>query len=169
MYALSSQLGAHEVLAPDAKKRFCGMFKGELVYRRSDVSAAMMAKKWLYQGRKVRDEEMGKPAKRVKARKKAAPKGFKQLKTYGVGPTNDGSEEAQQREIAKASIPEIEEDGKVDLYGFWQTQPWAPDPVGPDDEIPTNEYNNVELALINPGLVHLDTPRMALVAKQLGV
>ena len=169
IYVLASQLGIAEVFSPDANARFCGMFKGELVFRRSEVSTARDARRWLYEGRKVKDDEMGKPIKRVKARKKPTPTTFQALNSYGVGQGNDGSEEARQKEIEKAESSQKEEDGMKDLYAIWQTKPWSPAPVGPDDKIPINEYRNVELALINPGLIHLDAPRMSIVAKNLGI
>ena len=165
-FALSSQLGVHEVLAPDAKTRICGMFKGEVVYRRSDVSTAKVAKKWLYEGRKVKDGE--KPIKRVKARKKpvaAGPAGFRQLATYGVGAHNDSGESFRENQIELGSAPE--KDGMDDLFAIWQTEPWSPAVVGPDDKIPVNDYRNIELALLNPGLVHIDRLRVAHVAKRL--
>mmetsp|Transcript_3998 Transcript_3998/g.7090 ORF Transcript_3998/g.7090 Transcript_3998/m.7090 type:complete len:153 (-) Transcript_3998:60-518(-) len=56
-----------------------------------------------------------------------------------------------------------------DLYGVWQTESWSPPYVGPTDAIPTNEYKNVELALINPGLTHMDQPRLAPIARKLGL
>jgi xeroderma pigmentosum group C-complementing protein len=79
---LLSQLGTQQVLAPDAKSRICGMFKGEVVYRRSDVSTAKTAKKWLYDGRKVRENE--KPIKRVKARKKSSTGWFPKVEELRV-------------------------------------------------------------------------------------
>jgi len=169
VYAIPSVLKANEVFAPDAKTRICGIFKGVPVYRRSDVHTALAAKKWLYQGRKVKDDEMKKPAKRVKARKKPTPKGFQPLRSYGVGAGNDGSEEARQRDIAKGSGLEEENDGMQNLYGYWQTSPWSPIPVGANDPIPVNEYNNVELELLNPGLVHMQQHGLSKVAKKLGI
>eukprot|EP01083_Nonionella_stella_P090218 252047_1 len=62
-----------------------------------------------------------------------------------------------------------EEDGMWNLYGIWQTDPWSPPYVGPTDIIPTNEYRNVELALINPGLTHMQQPRLSSRAKKLGI
>ena len=44
LYVIPSIMKKQEVLAPDAKKRICGIFKGEMVYRRSDVSMAFPAK-----------------------------------------------------------------------------------------------------------------------------
>jgi hypothetical protein len=104
----------------------------------------------------------------VKPRRKATPKGFQALKSYGVGTANDGSEEARARDLLAASKP-LEEANMEALYAIWQTVPWSPDPVGPNDKIPVNEYNNMELELMNPGLVHVDEPRMAQVAKKLGM
>lgn len=163
VFALSSQLGVREMLAPDAKTRICGMFKGEVVYRRSDVSKVKVARKWLYEGRKVKDGEV--PIKRVKMRKKTIPSGFRQLATYGVGAHNDGGEVFREKQIAAGSAPDS--DGMEDVFAIWQTEPWSPAFVGPDDKIPVNEYRNIELALLNPGLVHIDRLRIAPVAKRL--
>jgi len=57
----------------------------------------------------------------------------------------------------------------VDLYAIWQTEKFKLPYVAANQPIPVNEYNNVELALMNPGLVHVDAPRVAKVAKQLGM
>jgi Rad4 beta-hairpin domain 1/Rad4 beta-hairpin domain 3 len=165
IYVLPSLLNKAEVLAPDAK--FCGVCKGEFVYRRSDVSVARPARKWLYHGRRVREAEMDKPVQRVKARQKSLPKSFKALKSYGVGATNDGSEEARDEIIAQANKPL--EDDMERLYAVWQTDAWSPAYVGPNDEIPVNEYKNVELELLNPGLVHVEERGVALTAKTLGI
>lgn len=163
LYVIPSVLGKSEVLAPGAN--FCGVFKGQFVYRRSDVSTARTAKKWRYEGRSVLSKELGKPIKKIKARKQAAPKTFKALKTYGVGKSNDGSDEQRLRETTL----EEDNDGMDKLYAKWQTQPWSPPPIGPQDDIPVNEYKNIELALLNPGLAHIDQRGMAKVAKNLGI
>lgn len=55
------------------------------------------------------------------------------------------------------------------LYGIWQTIPWSPPYVQHSDPIPVNEYKNVELALINPGLTHMKQSRLSVVAKKLGI
>jgi xeroderma pigmentosum group C-complementing protein len=167
VYVLPSGLNQNEVLVPDAKKRICGVFKGELVFRRCDVQCALPAKRWLYKGRKVKGRELSKPIRRVNARKQST-KGFKALKSYGIGDGNDGSEEARAKQLAAASKP-LDDDDKEDLYAPWQTDPWSPTPVGPNDPIPVNEYNNIELELLNPGLVHIVEHRIAVVAKQLGM
>lgn len=163
-YVIPSVLNSQDVLHPDARKRICGVFKGELVYRRSDVSKALRDRKWLYQGRKVREGEADKPVKQIKARKKPVKTGFNALSTYGV------SEEAQNEKIASINKAKGKEDNGMDnLYGIWQTEAWSPPYVGPDDAIPINQYKNVELALINPGLTHMIQPRLASVAKKLAI
>ncbi len=166
LYVIPSVLKRREVLAPDSKSRMCGMFKGELVYQRKDVSIAHTAKKWPYLGRKVKKPELSQPAKVVKARKKPMKKGFQALTSYGT------SKEDQAKNLASGTGDDDEgadADGKSRLYGKWQTLKWSPPPVGPNDPIPVNEHNNVELQLINPGLVHLELRRIAHVAKRLGV
>ena len=162
LYIIPSVLKSQEVIAPDAKKRICGIFKGEMVYKRSDASKALIAHKWLYQGRKVKENELKKPAKIVKARKKPMKKGFQALSSYGT------TTESQAENLKNNSL-EPEDDGKNKLYGIWQTKKWSPAYIAPNDAIPVNEFKNVELALLNPGLVHLELYRIAQVAKRLGV
>jgi hypothetical protein len=175
VFALASVLGKSQVLHPDAKKRVCGVFKGECVYRRDDVSLARPARRWLYEGRRVREEEMEKPVRQIKARKKPARKlsSFRPLDSYGVGIGNDGSEAQQVAEIAKGSLPldDYDEENEMqNLYGIWQTDSWSPPTVGPNDPIPVHEtHGTIELALLNPGLIHLDHRGLAPVAKQLGI
>jgi hypothetical protein len=167
LYVIRSVLNSTEVLTPLAKNNVCGMFKGELVYKRIVVETALSAKRWRYEGRRVKDTEMQTPILKVKARKPPTPKGFQALKSYGVGASNDGSEESRLLQIEAASAPP--RDGKEYLYGSWQTDPWVPPYVGPGDSIPVNEHNNVELELLNPGLVHVELYRVAKVAKKLGL
>ena len=161
LYVIPSVLKVQEVLAPDAKKRICGIFKGEMVYKRKDVSKAYTAKKWLYEGRKVLDRELKRPTKVVKARKKPVQKGFQALSSYGT------TTEIQDAQISIGNTEE--DDGKNKLYGIFQTEKWSPPYVGPNDDIPISEHKNIELALLNPGLVHLELYRLSKVAKQLGV
>jgi len=152
LYVIPSTLGFNQVIHPQAQ--LCGLVKGERVYKRSDVSTALPARKWPYQGRKVRSQE--KPVKRVKARKKPARKGFQALDSYCA--TSDSTE-----------VNNEESDGMESLYAEWQTEAWSPPRVGPGDEIPVNKFNNVELQLLNPGLVHVDVKGSAKVAKKLGI
>jgi len=170
MYVIRSVLNSTEVLKPNANKYICGMFKGELVYRRQDVETALSAKRWLYEGRRVQDSELKNPILRVKARKPPAPKGgngFKPLATYGVGAHNDGSEEFRVKQIKTAEADPS--DRKECLYGSWQTDLWEPPTIGPGDPLPVNEHKNIELELLNPGLVHVELYQVSKVAKKLGL
>ena len=164
-YVIPSVLNSKEVLHPNARKRICGVFKGELVYRRSDVSTALQANKWLYEGRKVKSTELQKPAKKVKARKKPKKRGFQALGTYGI------TESAQDEAIALLDEKKdnAEDDSMDNLYGIWQTDPWTPPYVSPNSPIPTNEFKNVEKKLLNPGLTHMEEPRLAGIARKLGI
>lgn len=157
-YVIPSVLNSQDVLHPDAHKRICGVFKGELVYKRSDVSKALRAKKWLYEGRKVKENEIPTPAKQINARKKPTSQGqgFKALESYVTETTLP----SKYSEAGDGNAME-------NLYGIWQTAPWYPPHVGPSDPIPTNEFKNVELALLNPGLVHLDLPRISSLARKI--
>lgn len=42
------------------------------------------------------------------------------------------------------------------LYGIWQTKKWSPKFISPEDKLPINQFGNIELALLNPGLFHFD-------------
>jgi hypothetical protein len=55
------------------------------------------------------------------------------------------------------------------LFAQWQTDPWSPPPVGLNEAIPVNEFRNVELKLLNPGLDPLEKPRISLMATKLGL
>lgn len=158
LYVIPSALNANEVLNPQSSQRLAGFFKGERVYMRSDVSLALPAKQWLYRGRKVKASDLSKPVKTMKARKKPSKRGFKALETYGTN-----------RDLNDEIVIDDGIKGMVDLYGDWQTDSWSPPYVGPDDPIPVNEHRNVELALIPPGLIHLEKPRMAFIAKKLAI
>ena len=95
-------------------------------------------------------------------RKTRASAGFQALASYVSGPTEES--------LPKKYTDEDEEGVEMDnLYGVWQTKPWSPPPVGPNDAIPVNEYKNIELALLNPGLTHMEQPRLSVVARRLGI
>jgi len=166
LYVIPSVLKESEVLTPDAKSQICGMFKGELVYKRCSVSPAYSEKKWLYERRKVRETEINTPAKVVAPKRTIKrTKAFKALSTYGIK-----SDDTEAQQLGALNSMEIFDDaGKVRLYGIWQTDPWTPKYISLNDDIPRNEYGNVEKAMLNPGLEHIKEPRMSLVAKKLGI
>ena len=168
LYVVPSALRRNEALAPTARLRVCGVFKGELVYRRDDVGVASTARRWPYRGGRVREDEIGRPAKTVKARKKPSPVGFQALATYGAAV--DADQVSGRGGFGAVGFEEEEEnDGMDKLYGPWQTDAWSPPRVAPDDPILKNRHGNIELDLLNPGLVHLDFRGMASVAKRLGI
>ncbi|GMI27941.1 hypothetical protein TeGR_g7403 [Tetraparma gracilis] len=203
-YALGSQLLRDDVVRPGAKAQ--GVVGGERILLREDVSVARNKWKWLHEGRKVKKEEEGRPAKEVKKRPGLKKKGgsvfvggeagakfdgkvgrigggagggaFEELKrgTTYLPSVAEQKSEAKQIERAEAEMEmqrkREEVGGEVEaLYGIWQTDPWKPPAVGASDPIPVNEHGNVELKLLNPGLVHvhLRGGRFAKVCKSIGV
>lgn len=101
------------------------------------------------------------PIKKIKARKKRSSAGFQMLTSYVSKP----DEKSLPTKYADDEVGEEMDD----LYGIWQTKPWSPPYVGPADTIPVNKYKNIELALINPGLTHMEQPRLSQVARKLGI
>ena len=164
VYVIPSILKKAEVLAPDAKSRICGTFKGELIYKRSDVSEAFTCRKWLYLGRKVKDSQIPNPVKKVTAKKKPIKTNFQRMDSYGIN-IDDQTNDPKLLNLSKSGESESEDC----LYGVWQTNAWSPPRIMPEDPIPINEYKNVELELLNPGLRHMEEKQMSIVAKKLGV
>ncbi|GMH85676.1 hypothetical protein TrVE_jg6367 [Triparma verrucosa] len=196
-FALKSQFKAHEVLKPNATKK-SGMFSGEFIFKREDVSVARSAKKWLYEGRKVKESELDKPVKKVK--KKVRPnttktvsvttttatatptttkkvptnQKFTALKSYNLDIEGTASSASEQRRLAELDASTTSSHGHLsssllDLYGHWQTEPYVLPYINADEPIPKNEYGNIELALLNPGLVHVPITGLARAAKKLGI
>ncbi|GIX91651.1 DNA repair protein complementing XP-C cells homolog [Caerostris extrusa] len=59
----------------------------------------------------------------------------------------------------------------LEIFGFWQTQPYEP-PTAVDGKVPRNEYGNVELfkpCMLPKGTVHLQLPGLNRIAKKLGI
>ena len=98
----------------------CGLFKGDITCRRSDVSSACSCEKWLYLHRKVKDDELSKPFIARKPPKKKNNAKFKALSSYGVGKGNDGTEDTRQRLLNEATQELL--DGDLKLCGLWKTQ-----------------------------------------------
>ena len=166
IYIIPSVLGKHEILAPDSRKRICGVFKGEPIYQRKDVSTARTSKKWLHHGQKVKQAQINKPVMIVKAKIKATKTdGFQALQSYGMSCLITQEQDLLDRKTENSK----KNDCMESLYAIWQTRKWSPPLVGANDKIPVNEYRNVELALLNPGLIHLRKKRIANVAKKLGI
>ncbi|GMH51114.1 hypothetical protein TrRE_jg12317, partial [Triparma retinervis] len=144
-YAASFATSKLLLIVPLASKKN-GMFAGEFIYSRSDVSIARSSRKWLFEGRKVKDDELGKPAKEVIKRKIAgagggrssssnfvsrasrrqgggAPPGFG-LSTYNLDAEGTKESAERQKKLAEEDVArEGGEGGGKEmeaLYGEWQ-------------------------------------------------
>lgn len=187
-YVLKSLLLQSEAMNPSHLTAPQGMFKGEVVYLRSHVERVLTAKKWLFEGRKVRQGERDKPAKKREKRSMPKPSdqpaatkgGFVELDNYGVGRGNDGSERARQSDIKKGEKEAeqiksgtagggAQEVVLEDLFGMWQTDKWKPERILEGGVIPHNGFGNLERELINPGLCWLNLPGLGKVGKKLGI
>ena len=130
--ALPSAFFARERLKAGA--RAVATFKGELVYARDDVLTLRTQKQWKRLLRKVRDDELARPA--AAADEPAA----------AAAPDDDDDEEAALEAAMNAACDAAEGIANPRaLYAEDQTEPWAPDPVGPNGELPVNDYGNVEI------------------------
>ena len=91
--------------------------------------------------------------------------GFQALKSFGVRCLI-----TQEQDLLDRKTDNSEKSDRMEsLYLIWQTRKWLPPFVSANDKIPVNEYRNVELVLLNPGLVHLRKKRIANVAKKLSI
>lgn len=118
VYVLEEDLGRHEVLRP--REPVVAEFKGRSVHLRDNVRSVQQPEYWLKQGRRVRAEELGAPAKIVPGRKRR--------RRAGAGAGGSGDSEAD-----RAATPDVR------LYGKWQTEVLVPEPVV-EGVIPTNQY-----------------------------
>lgn len=126
-FALPSAFFSRERLRPGAAA--VATFKGEAVYRRSDVDTLRTARQWKRERRAVRADELARPAST------AAP-------PAAGGDDDDAALEAAMNAACDAA------EGVADpraLFAYDQTEPWAPEPVGADGSIPVNDYGNVEI------------------------
>lgn len=160
-----------------------GFIAGECVFPRTCVKELRSAERWKSEmRRKVTDAELATPAARIhsrasqariKARKDA--KAATQRANKNVAGRRKGAKSVEEK--AAAVVVEIDEDdedepeGDIPLYGEWQTEPWCP-PRAVNGIVPKNERGNVDLvagALPPPGTVHVNLPRVARVARALGL
>ncbi|EQC39646.1 hypothetical protein SDRG_03077 [Saprolegnia diclina VS20] len=117
-----------------------GLFKGAPVFERDSVNTLRTKHQWRRRGRQVVETET--PIKRVAKKKSSGPQVFP---------------------------PPL--DNTMSLFGEWQTQEYVAPPVI-DGVVPKNEHGNIELwsdHCLPKGSVHLQLPRVAKVAKSLGV
>ena len=91
--------------------------------------------------------------------------GFQALQSFGVSCLITQKQDLLDRKTNNSE----KSDRMESLYAIWQTRKQSPPFVSANDKIPVNEYRNVELVLLNPGLVHLRKKRIVNVAKKLSI
>ena len=135
--------------------------------------------RWVREKRQVREDQLAKPSKLVKSQTMAGRKKRKILQYARAmhGDFDRLSLDAAVQDIAtsssaSASSSTLPDDDELSaLYGIWQTDPWAP-PVSKDGVVPRNARGQVDLwtpAHLPLGCVHLPYPRIAAIARKLGV
>ncbi|ORX37184.1 hypothetical protein BD324DRAFT_579270 [Kockovaella imperatae] len=144
IYVLERHLKREEVITP---KREIGRFKGEPVYRRSNVVSCKTAENWMRLGRRVKNKE--EPLKWVKQR----------------------AVTLQKRRMQELALQERGEAVQQGLYAQWQTDVYIPPPIH-NGEIPQNSFGNIDLyapTMLPAGAVHLPYKGIAKVAKALTI
>ena len=181
LYISLDQVKKFEMLrpgAPIAARTTIGKQHVSL-YWRKDVHLLHTVERWVREKRQVRADQLGKPAKLVKSQTMAGRKKRKILQyTRAMGGDFDRlSLDAAVQDIATSSSPSTsssilpDDDEQSALYGVWQTDPWTP-PVAIDGLVPRNARGQVDLwtaAHLPVGCVHLPYPRIAAIARKLGV
>ncbi len=133
VYCMAKQLKQSEIIKPGS--RVYGLLDGQPVYGRAAIQELKSEKTWLRAARQVRKGE--KPHKQRAVRAKP---GTRKRAEAADGNTDTGT-------AATTGQSETE-----DLYGTWQTEEYVPPPAT-NGQIPTNEYNNVELWDLNMKLL----------------
>ena len=181
LYISLDQIKKFEMLrpgAPIAARTTIGKQHVSL-YWRKDVHLLHTVERWVREKRQVREDEVGKPAKLVKSQTMAGRKKRKIMQYARAmhGDFDRLSLDAAVQDIATSlsastsasTLPDDDEQSA--LYGVWQTDPWAP-PAAKDGLVPRNARGQVDLwtpAHLPLGCVHLPYPRIAAIARKLGV
>ena len=181
LYISLDQVKKFEMLRPGAPiaARTTVAKQQVALYWRKDVHILHTAERWVREKRQVREDQVGKPSKVVKSQTMAGRKKRKimQYARAMQGDFDRLSLDAAVQDIATSSsastsastIPDDDEQSA--LYGIWQTDPWTP-PVVKDGLVPRNARGQVDLwtaTHLPVGCVHLPYPRIAAIARKLGV
>ena len=182
LYTSLDQVKKFEMLrpgAPIAARTTVGKQQVAL-YWRKDVYILHTVERWVREKRQVRNSEVATPSKVVKSQTMAGRKKRRMLK-YAQRMQGDfdrlSLDAAMQDAAASSSAfgpagsAPPDEDEMSLLYGVWQTDPWAP-PSSSDGLVPKNARGQVDLwtaAHLPLGCVHLPYPRIAAIARKLGV
>ena len=181
LYISLDQVKKFEALrpgAPIAARTTVGK-QSVALYWRKDVHLLHTVERWVREKRQVREDQLAKPSKLVKSQTMAGRKKRKILQYARAmhGDFDRLSLDAAVQDIAtsssaSASSSTLPDDDELSaLYGIWQTDPWAP-PVSKDGVVPRNARGQVDLwtpAHLPLGCVHLPYPRIAAIARKLGV
>ncbi|CDZ97394.1 Nucleotide excision repair complex XPC-HR23B, subunit XPC/DPB11 [Phaffia rhodozyma] len=143
-YVLERHLKREEVVFPKIQH---SLFRGEPVYKRSNVLQCKTVENWMRFGRAVKENEIP----------------MKWVKTRAVTIT--------RRREAEAFKEESGEEMRQPLYAESQTAIWTADPIV-NGKIPRNGFGNIDLfapTMLPPGAVHLPFKGIAKVAKDLDI
>ena len=184
LYTAGESLKKFEALRPGAKPvtRLRLGKQDVTLYLKSDVCELHTQDRWLREKRVVRDEELPRPAKLVLSHTMASRKKRKirQWTSQPNGGAFDRLSLDQQSSLDSSSAPPTSSslqaqtddgDDLSTLYGVWQTDPWTP-PDAVDGKVPKNARGQVDLwdpTHLPGGCVHLPYPRIASIARKLGV
>ncbi|GAB5359145.1 hypothetical protein AAMO2058_000519400 [Amorphochlora amoebiformis] len=160
-YAVEKFIGKYEVIYPKGPEHVVGTIisKGRAypVYRRSHVRILHSRDRWI---REMREVKLGAiPIKSVAKRKSSRKRKSVTQVTENYNLESGGMEKSSDND-------------KIDLFGKWQTIAWKTPKVSEQGKIPRGKHGHVELwtkSHVPEGCVHVDRPRVASVAKKLGI
>lgn len=155
IYVLERHLKKYEIIYPKGPENAVGQIRGETIYPRIDVHILHTSDKWLSQeGRVISKGEN--PIKYVKSRS-ASMKSKREIKFLDDEPDDDVEGQDVQAPEPSNNEQENNIEGKVGLYGRWQTEIYKPEPIV-NGIIPKNRYNNIDLfkpSMLPPGAAHV--------------
>lgn len=184
-YAMERHLTKYEAIHP---RKVVGYVRGEAVFARSSVRLLHTRDKWLAHGRKVREGEEA--FKSVSARTNRAAeqrKNRKEIERRKAKYANAEAEGELEQAMAEDGVGDDQVgvgdagDGAGDdrpalpsteLFGEWQTDAWRPAAAEDPLKVPKNSRGQVDLfsdKMLPEGCAHVRLPRVAAVAKKLGV
>ena len=145
------------------------------LYKKEDVCPLHTVDRWMREKRQVRESELQQPVKLVKSHTMASRKKRK-MRQYGgssAGAFTSLALDAEAAAIPSSAAAAFDDDGEelATLYGLWQTDPWTP-PAAANGLVPKNARGQVDLwdpTHLPGGCVHLPYPRIASIARKLGV
>ena len=158
---LASQIGEQQVLQP-ANAAPVALFKGQRVYNRAHVAAALPPRTWLSQhARLILDAARASPVKLVQRKVRAASASVLDSGRPQLGHVRPFDPQLHiPAEEWPGTQPLRTDVDQVPLYTWDQTQPYDPGAVGPTGRVPTNRFGSVSLwrgdaRFLPRGAVHL--------------